>query len=205
MNENPNCQLCLLHASVNPRSVCLKGGGGDKPKLVIFLDAPNVVEDKRSRGVVSDGVEWLKWCFRRMTISRDDIYIDYVLKCYTGRSKEFKTKALRAEMVEQCSVYRVATLQQLKPNAIVAMGRFACEALTGRSDKVKESEGTKWIATEPFVRKYVSHVWVTYSPLYPLQAAAESVGIFRVLWCAAIEAGLKPKINKTVTPFDYGT
>ncbi len=204
MNENPNCELCLLHTTCNPRSVCLKGGGGDKPKLMIFLDHPNVVEDKRGRGVVSDGVEWLKWCFRRMSISRDDVYVDYVLKCYAGRNKEVKTKALRAEMIEQCSVYRVATLQQLKPEAIVAMGGWACEALTGRSTKLKMSEGNKWIATEPFVSQFVSRVWVTYSPLYPLQAPGESQTIFRVLWCAAQDAGLKPVINKTVTPFDYG-
>lgn len=204
MNENPDCDRCSLHTTANPRAVCLKGGGGDKPKLVIFLDAPNIVEDKRGRGVVSDGVEWLKWCFRRMSISRDDIYVDYVLKCYPGRDSNFKKKALRAEMVEQCSYYRVATLQLLKPKVIVSMGRFACEALTGRSDKVKESEGNKWIATEPFVREHVSHIWVTYSPAYALQDPAESVGIFRVLWWAAIDARLKPNINKTVAPYDYG-
>jgi len=205
MNENPNCRLCSLWRSADSRSICLKGAGGDSAKLFIFLDAPNIVEDKRHRGIVSDGVEWLKWALRRMSVSRQDVYVDYVLKCYPGRSKDFKKKALRAEMVEQCFHYRVATLQHVKPKAIVAMGRFACEALTGRSDKVKESEGTTWTPSEPAVREFVPHVWVSYSPAYVLQDMGESVGVFRVLWHAAVDAGLKPKLDGGVAPFDYGT
>lgn len=205
MNENPACKSCSLCESASRRSICLKGGGGDKAKLLIFLDAPNIVEDKRSRGVVSDGVMWLKWALARMSVSRNDVYVDYIVKCYPGRSQGFKKKAQRAEMVEQCFQYRIATLQHHEPKAIIAMGRFACEAMTGRSDKVKESEGTTWTPAEPQVRDYVPNVWVSYSPAYALQDMAESVGIFRVLWHAAIDAGLKPKIDKGVAPFDYGT
>jgi uracil-DNA glycosylase family 4 len=140
-----------------------------------------------------------------MSVSRSNVYVDYVVKCYPGRSLDYRKKALRAEMTEQCMIYRVATLQQCKPKAVVAMGRFAIEALTGRSDKVKESEGTTWIPMEPAFREFVPHIWACYSPAYALQDMGESVGIFRVLWHAATEAGLEPKIDKTLKPFDYGT
>lgn len=203
MDENPNCNLCSLHSFAGKRSVCLKGSGGDNAKLMIFLDHPNMIEDKRARGVCSDAVEWLKWAFKRMSIPRSEIYVDYVLKCYPNKCKPFKNKANRQEYYEQCSVYRIATLQQIKPKAIVAMGSKACEAFLG-GDKLKDWEGTTWIPDEPFVREYVEKIWVVYSPAYALQAPAESVGIFRVLWFAAIDAGLKPKIDKSVIPYDYG-
>lgn len=205
MNENPNCDLCSCWKTAGRKSVCLKGGGGDNAKLLILLDHPNKVEDIRGRALVSNGVEWLRWALSRMSVARSDVYVDYVVKCFPGRNLDFKKKALRAEIVEQCMVYRVATLQQIKPKAIIAMGRFSCEALTGRSDKVKESEGTFWTPNEPAVREFVQHIWVSYSPAYALEAMAESVGIFRVLWHASIDAGLKPKIDAGVAPFDYGT
>lgn len=205
MIENPQCRLCELHKSANHRSVCLKGNGGDKPRLMVYLDHPNIVEDKRGRGAVSQGAELLGWMFRRMSIAKADVYIDYVLKCYPSGSKEsrkhIKTKANRQQCYEACSTYRIATLQLLRPKAIVVMGAKACEAFLG-SDKVGDWEGAKWIADEPFVRDFSPEVWVTYSPFYALQSPAESVEIFRVLWHAALDAGLKPKIDKAVKPYD---
>lgn len=204
MSENPNCKLCDLHQSAGKRSVCLKGGGGDNAKLMIFLDHPNMVEDKRSRGVCSEAVEWLKWAFARMSISRSDVYVDYVLKCYPGKLvKQFKKKLNRQIYYEACSEYRVATLQRIKPKAIVVMGSKACEAFLG-GDKIGEWEGTTWIPDEPFVREHVEKIWVSYSPAAVFKSPGDSVTIFRVLWFAAIDAGLKPKIDKTKTPFDYG-
>lgn len=207
MNENPQCRLCDLHRSANKRSVCLKGSGGDHPKLMLFLDHPNIVEDKRGRGAVSEGVEFLRWCFRRMSIDRADVYIDYVLKCYPSGNnkiiKEMKNKAKRQSFYEACSSYRIATLQLLKPKAIVVLGAKSCEAFLG-GDKLKDWEGTTWIPDEPFVREYIDEVWVSYSPFHALKSPGESVEIFRVLWHAAIDAGLNPKIDKTVKPHDYG-
>lgn len=204
MGENPNCDLCELHTTAGKRSVCLKGRGGDAASILIFLDSPNAIEDKRGRGCVSDGVEWLFWAFRRMSIPPEEFYVDYILKCHPGRNKNFGKKPYRQVMVEACSYYRIATLQQIAPRVVVAMGGKACEAFVGQ-DKVSAFEGTQWTPWEPAVRNVVSSVWVTYSPAYALQDPAESVGIFRTLWFAAVEAGLKPKINDKVIPYDYGT
>lgn len=202
-NENPECDRCELAGTVG-KSVCLKGRGGDNPSILIFLDAPNAIENKRAKGMVSEGVEWLLWAFRRMSIPPSEFYIDYILKCHTGKSKNFGKKAHRQVMVEACSYYRFATLQLLRPKVVIAMGGKACEAFVGQ-DKVSAFEGTAWMPVEPEVRDVVPLVWVTYSPAYALQDPAESVGIFRTLWHAAIQAELKPEINETTIPFDYGT
>jgi uracil-DNA glycosylase len=106
--------------------------------------------------------------------------------------------------LEACSYYRVATLQQIRPRAIVAMGAIAVEAFTG-SNELKNFEGARWTPSEPFVRELVEGVWACYSPAYPLQDPAASVGIYRTLFSAAEEAGLNPQFNPNVTHFDYGT
>jgi uracil-DNA glycosylase family 4 len=127
-----------------------------------------------------------------------------VIKCFPKPNKAFGRKAHRAEMLEQCSVYRVATLQHHKPKAIVAMGTTACEAFMG-SAEIKEYEGARWIPNEPFVREYVPAVWVCYSPAYAIQDPSQSVPIYRTLFSAAEEAGLNPVFDPTVEPYDYGT
>jgi uracil-DNA glycosylase family 4 len=202
-NENPDCQLCDLSTTCSPESRCLKGEGSLDAKLAIYLDAPTIVEDRRHKSFVAEAAEYLKWLLKRMSVSSADVYIDYVLKCYPKTNKNFGKKAYRGQMLEACSTYRVATLQLIKPLAIVAMGRTACEAFTG-SQEIGEYEGARWVPTEPRIREIVDGVWVTYSPGYALESPAESVGIYRILFAAAEEAGLKPQLNKKVIPYDYG-
>lgn len=203
-NENPKCDLCILHTSANPKAICLKGEGigvGPYP-LLVCLDSPNKVENIRGRAMVSDAADWLRWAFRRMSIS-NGVYLDYTVKCYTGGNKQFGKKHEKMETIEQCSIYRVATLQQIKPKAIIAMGALSSLAFVGQG-KVGLAVESKWTPTEPFVREFVPHVWIAYSAGYPLQDPAESVGVFRTLWRAAEDAGLNPKINLKEQPFDYG-
>lgn len=204
MNENPQCQLCELSATANRRSVCLKGGGSTDAALLIYLDAPTMIDDRRGKSFVSEAADYLRHLLDLMSVSRHDVYVDYVLKCYPKPNKSFGKKAPRAAMIEACSVYRLATLQQLKPKAIIAMGALPCEAFIGEQ-KVDRFEGTCWIPNEPFVREFVERVWITYSPAYALKDPANAVSIYRTLFQAAEEAGLNPKFNKNAKAFDYGT
>ena len=203
MEENPACERCELHTTAGKRSVCLKGRGGDIATVAIFLDAPNELEDRRGRGCVSDGVEWLMWAFQRMSIPAEQFYIDYIIKCCPKRNRNYGKKAYRQVMTEACSYYRFATVAILKPKAIIAMGGKACEAFVGQ-DRVSAYEGASWTPLEPEIREVVPCVWVTYSPAYSLQDPAESVSIFRTLWFAVMSTGLVPKIAD-IPPFDYGT
>jgi uracil-DNA glycosylase family 4 len=172
-------------------------------KLAIYLDAPTIVEDRRGQTLVAEAAVFLRWLLRRMSVGPKQVYVDYVLKCYPKNHKDFGKKAHRAEMLEACSYYRIATLQQLKPKALVAMGKTACEAFTG-SAEIGEYEGARWVPNEPRVREILDGIWVAYSPAFALEDAAETVGIYRTLWAAAEEAGLKPKLDEKVERYDYG-
>lgn len=204
MKENPDCQLCQLHETANEGSVCLKGRGEKDATLLIFLDAPSFVEDRRSRSFVSEGVEYLDYMMQQMSIEKDKYYLEYILKCHPKPCKAFGRKAERAQMIEACSRYRIATLQLIKPIAVVCMGTVACETVMGYSE-VGNYEGTCWVPNEPTIREFINHVWITYNPAYGLQDPSETVSVYRVLWKAAEEAGLKPKYNSTKKKFDYGT
>jgi uracil-DNA glycosylase family 4 len=189
----------MLHKTA--KSICLKGRGEGDVQLLIFLDSPNLVEDRRGKGIVSDAASWVVWALKRMSIL-EGYYIDYIVKCYSGSNKLFGKKRERLQCIEACAIYRIATLQLFSPKAIIGMGPLCSLALIGR--EVGATEGTNWIPTESFVGSCVDHVWITYAAGYPLKDPAESVGVFRTLFMAAKEAGLNPEIDKTVQPYDYG-
>lgn len=203
MDENPNCKLCELSESAHPRSVCLKGEGTGIARLLIYMDTPTLVEDRRHRGFVSDGASLLHWMLNRMSVNLNHVYFDYILKCYPGKSKLYSKKAYRLNYIEACSFYRVATLQHIRPAAVIGMGSRCCEAFLG-SEKVALYEGTDWTPMEPLMRDYIDRIFITYSPAYALESPAESVSIYRTLWAAAEKAGLKPRFNKYLKAFDYG-
>lgn len=201
MNENPDCQLCELNETC--KSVCLKGEYGDDVKLMIFLNYPQIVEDRRGKPMVSEEAELLRWLIKRMSVPLANVGVDFVLKCYTKGSKSFSKKAERMKMIEACFRYRIATLQHFRPKAVVVMGATACEAFLG-SEKVASFEGTKWNPKEPKVREFIDKVWVTYAPGYALKSPAECVTLYRTLFAAAEEAGLQPKLNKELIHYDFG-
>lgn len=183
--------------------MCLKGEGGTAPKLLIYFDAPSIVDDRRGRAFMSEPATLLRWMLRRLSIPETKVYCDYVLKCYPTNCKTYTKKAYRQAYIEACSKYRVATLQLLRPAAIIAMGSKACEAFVG-NDKVASFEGTYWTPQEPFVREIVDRVYITYNPAYALKDPAESVSIYRTLQAAAEYAGIKTKLAQVIM-YDYGT
>ena len=205
MKENHSCKLCDLSTTCNPKSICLNGeskGDGKKP-LMIFLDAPGIVEDKRSKSFVSDGADLLRWLMARMSVRMEHVVFDYVLKCYPKPNPLFGKKPHRMSFIQACSVYRIATLQLYRPKAVVVMGATACEAFLG-SNKVSDFEGTTWTPEEPKIRELIDCVWVTYAPAYALQSPAECVTLYRTLFSAAQKAGLRPKLNQALKHYDFG-
>lgn len=195
---NPNCQACCLHKG--SKAVCINGIGVDSHKpLMIFTDGPDYFADNAKRGYALDCGKFLDWLLNRMSIDRDSVALDYTLRCYT---KKLPTKAVdRAVLMMECNQYRFATIANVKPKAIVVLGQTSLEAFTGRS-KVGDFSERKVVAWEGIVKKYVSHVWVSYGPAYPIYGdPSVSVEIYRTIYMAAKEAGLEPKNNTEVKPF----
>lgn len=195
MFENPACTKCLLHSSCSPRSVCLPGFGDINSPLAIYLDTPMMMDDRRHRPFVSESADFLRHCLKRMGIDPASIYLDYAVKCYPDKDMPGKKKE-RFDVIWECTEYRLATLQSM-PNlkALVAMGGLACEVFVG-STTIGEKAGAEWEPREMWLAKLIPHVWVSYSPGYALQSPGEAGAITRVLWAAAEEAGLQPKVTK---------
>jgi uracil-DNA glycosylase family 4 len=200
MFEDDICADCQL----GPRAMhpCLPSiGEGESCRLAIYLDHPNVVEDKRGRSWVGKNAEFVLWCLSRMGISLEYVHLDYVVKCYPPNKLPGK-KPDRMACVSTCSQYRNETLPKL-PNlkAIVMLGNLGCELVTG-SKEIGLWQGSKWPPLGFIMKQIVKEVWIGYSPGYILEKPSEAGGLFRVLWRAAEDAGLRPVVTK-VKPFDF--
>lgn len=190
MFEDPQCIDCELHRKAKTR--CLPSLGGVDCKLAIFLDHPAVVEDKRGRSWVGDNAEFVKWCLRRMSVSLELVYLDYIVKCYPTKLPGQKIE--RMACVAACSQYRFASLQELKQlRALVVLGSLGCEAMTMHKT-IGDKAGAEWMPASHLMRQFVPHVWVGFSPGLVKEKPSEAGSIYRVLWRAASEAGLNPKI-----------
>lgn len=194
------CQNC--HLSETCRTVGMQGYGDPKASLILFLDSPTFDDDHKGRFGFSDSTKLLSWLIQRAGLSlREGVRIEYTLRCAKPK-RSLSTKAARAECIEACSEYRFATLQTLKPKAIVAMGAISCEAFLAGCAHGKK-EGWHWETREKSIASIVSRTWVTYSPGYAIEKPAEVGRIYRVIFRAAEAAGLKPQFNPNVKPFPF--
>lgn len=147
----------------------------------------------RGRPFVSRAGEILLNLLGRMSLTTEQVYLDYTVKCWAGK-KMPKQKCDRLVCIEACSYYRFATLQNM-PNLrkIVGMGSLTLEAITG-STEMKHFEGESWTPREIELRQW-GEVWITYSPAYLEEKPAEIPNVSRIIWTAAQEAGLEPRVN----------
>lgn len=192
MLRNPECRKCELFNYA--RTINLQGlGNPDTAKLAIFCDAPMWEDDQRRRPFVSRAGEILLNLLGRMSLTTEEVYLDYIVKCFAGK-KMPRQKCERLRCVEACSEYRFATLQNM-PNVkkIVGMGSLSLEAMVGSSE-MKHFEGESWTPRELELRQY-GEVWITYSPAYLDEKPAEIPNVYRILFTAAQQAGLDPRPN----------
>ena len=196
--ENPNCTACQLHQEC--RNVCLPSLGAVNCKLAIFLPQPDMIEDRRGKGMVGQRFEFVCWLLRKMGIGIEQVYFDYIIKCH---GKLPGKKEDRMAVVRACRQYLIASLQRLtKLRAVVGLGSIASEVLVGKT-KVGEAEGTNWSSYEPALKNRLDHVWISYDPLYADESPVESGAIYRTIYVAAQECGLSPHPVMGVSSFNF--
>lgn len=199
MNEDPTCTDCILHRTAKHR--CLSSQGDVNCRLAIFLDSPAYIDDKRGKSFVSDNAEFVRYCLNRMSVPESLVYLDYIVKCYPKKLPG--QKADRMACVNACSQYRLASLQKLKKlRSLVVLGSLGCETFT-MEKQIGLRQGTDWVPASPLVRQIVPRVWVGFSPGLLENKPSEAGSIYRVIYIAAEEAGLKPQTNLKIKPYEF--
>jgi DNA polymerase len=184
------CQACTLCGS---RQNTVFGVGapatdGQAPQVdwLIVGETPGEDEDRQGEPFVGQAGKLLDNMLGAMRLSRTGertaegggVYIANVLKCRPPGNRNPKP-----EEVAQCLPYLERQVALLKPKMILAMGRFAVQALL--RDSVPELEGTPYGKLRGRVYQYQGvPVVVTYHPNYVLRNLPEKAKVWADLCLA---------------------
>lgn len=170
-------------------------------RILVFIDYPTRVENLTNKPMSGAGVQLVHWMFARMGLSRDNYYLEYVLKCYPPDGDVPSKKHERMACINACAQYRNGTLQIGAMSCVVGLGRISCETLVG-SHELPKYEGTFWPTTDSTVAAFSPAVWLGPNVNYILMNPGVAGELFRVLWAAAIHANYQPVLTQ-VKPFDW--
>ncbi len=185
-----SCQACTLCSTRNNTvfGVGAPASEGQAPQVdwLIVGEAPGEREDQQVEPFVGQAGKLLDNMLSAMKLSRTGertpegggVFIANVLKCRPPGNRNPKP-----EEVAQCLPYLERQVALLKPKMILAMGRFAVQALL--RDSVPEVESTPLGKLRGRVYQYQNlPVVVTYHPAYVLRNLPEKAKVWADLCLA---------------------
>ena len=151
------CQLCQL---CQKRQNIVFGVGNPQANLVLVGEAPGREEDEKGFPFVREAGRLLDRILFAMKLTRQDVYICNVIKCRPPSNRD-----PLPEEIASCEQFLKLQLAAIKPQMIVALGRFASQTLLKTKDPIGRLRG-HW-------REYQGiPLMPTYHPAYLLRNPA---------------------------------
>jgi len=152
------CTLCRLSEK---RKNVVFGEGGDRSRVMFVGEGPGAEEDRTGRPFVGQAGKLLDRMIMSMGLDRDQVYIANVVKCRPPGNRDPKEDEIAA-----CSAFLDRQIELIRPEVIIALGRFAANRLTGTEKPLGALRG-KW-------SRYKSVPLVaTYHPAYLLRTPVD--------------------------------
>ena len=152
----PECTACPLHKS---RAQTVFGVGDESADWLLVGEAPGAEEDRLGEPFVGQAGRLLDHMLAAIGLRRgENVYIANVLKCRPPGNRN-----PQAEEVARCSPHLGRQIELIRPKLIVAMGRFAAQALSGSDASIASLRGK--------LHRYQGvPLVVTYHPAYLLRS-----------------------------------
>jgi uracil-DNA glycosylase family 4 len=149
------CLRCRLHEG---RRTVVFGEGSATADVMIVGEAPGQEEDRTGRPFVGPAGKLLDLLLLSAGFPRADVYICNVLKCRPPNNRN-----PLPDEIEQCSGFLQGQIDAIAPRALVAVGKFAAQALLQTEESIGRLRGQ--------VHSYRGMpLVVTYHPAYLLRS-----------------------------------
>lgn len=132
--ELGDCCRCGLNKG---RQKVVFGVGNPQARLVLVGEAPGREEDEKGEPFVGEAGRLLDRILFAMGLSRDEVYICNVLKCRPPNNRDPEP-----EEVASCEPFLIRQLAAIRPQIIVALGRFAIQTLLQSRAPISRVRGT---------------------------------------------------------------
>jgi DNA polymerase len=175
------CRACDLCGT---RRQTVFGAGGPRAHWMVIGEAPGEQEDRQGEPFVGPAGRLLDSMLAALALTRDpdaadpsrQVYIANTLKCRPPGNRNPS-----AEEMTQCEPFLVRQIELLRPRIILAMGRFAVQALLRSDEAVGRLRGR--------VHQYQGvPLVVTYHPAYLLRNLPDKARAWQDLCLAAATA-----------------
>ncbi|NPC55006.1 uracil-DNA glycosylase [Caenimonas soli] len=149
------CQACKLCSG---RTNTVFGVGDTQADWLIVGDAPGEAEDLQGEPFIGPAGKLLDNMLKALGLDRNNkVYITNVLKCRPPGDRNPEPEELA-----QCEPFLRRQVQLLQPKIVLAMGRFAVQALLGTTEPIGKLRGR--------AHEYLGiPLVVTYHPSYLLR------------------------------------
>jgi DNA polymerase len=128
-----DCQRCKL---AKTRKNLVFGVGNSQARLVFVGEGPGADEDLKGEPFVGDAGKILNRIITAMGVKREDVYICNVVKCRPPGNRDPESDEISA-----CSPFLLRQIRSIKPEAIVALGKFASQTLLGTKEPISKLRG----------------------------------------------------------------
>ena len=138
--EARNCTRCPLHCHATQT---VFGEGPEAARLMIVGEQPGDREDLQGRPFVGPAGEIFDDAMRRAGLDRSAAYVTNAVKHfkYELRGKRRIHQSPNSGEVEHCRWWLKREMELIRPELVVAMGRTAVSALTGKMRKLADLRG----------------------------------------------------------------
>ena len=131
--ELGECQRCKLGKS---RKNLVFGVGNPRARLVFVGEGPGADEDRQGEPFVGAAGQVLNRIITAMGMKREDVYICNVVKCRPPENRDPEPEEIAA-----CSAYMLRQLRSIRPEAVVALGKFAAQTLLETREPISKLRG----------------------------------------------------------------
>lgn len=159
------CQRCKLGAT---RKNLVFGVGNPEARLVFVGEGPGADEDTQGEPFVGDAGKMLNRIIAAMELKREDVYICNVVKCRPPQNRPPES-----DEVGSCSPFLLRQLRSVRPEAIVALGSSAAQALLQTKVPISKLRGK-------FHDFHGIPLMPTYHPSYLLRTGGNSDSFWSV-------------------------
>jgi len=162
LGDCKRCKLCTTRKNL------VFGIGNPKARLVFVGEGPGADEDEKGEPFVGDAGRMLNRIITAMGIRREDVYICNVVKCRPPGNRNPE-----ADEIAACTPFLLRQLRSVSPEVIVALGKFASQALLESKEPISKLRGR-------FRDFHGIPLMPTYHPSYLLRSGGNSASFWDV-------------------------
>jgi DNA polymerase len=150
-----DCTRCKLHTL--GRKQIVFGVGNPNADLMFVGEAPGADEDIQGEPFVGRAGQLLTKIIEAIGLTRGDVYIANLIKCRPPGNRNPEP-----DESEQCEPFLFRQIDSIKPKVIIALGKFAAQALLRTTEPITKIRGREF--------KYRDAILIpTYHPAYLLR------------------------------------